>query len=100
LIPVTGMSERHRAATLPPAREESTDLEVSGGDVDRLGEAPPVEKVVADLPVRVAVIDDEQPAAGFSVVAHRLDTPPAWLASRRCNTVTAVAVWRAELKPL
>ena len=46
--------------------QQAADLEVAGGHVDGLGELAPVVQVALDLPVVVAVIDDEQFAAGLA----------------------------------
>ena len=40
--------------------QQRADLEVAGGDVDLAGELAPVVEVLADLPLGVAVVDDEQ----------------------------------------
>ncbi len=45
-------------------RQQRADLEVAGGDVDGAGELAPVAQVAGGLPVFVAVVDDEQLAAG------------------------------------
>ena len=39
---------------------KGTYLEEAGGDIDRLGQLAPLPRVAEDLPVRVAVIDDEE----------------------------------------
>jgi len=49
--------------TETPQNRRRADLEMSGGDVDLAGELAPVVEVLADLPLGVAVIDDEQLAA-------------------------------------
>ncbi len=46
--------------------QQPADLEVARGHVDGLGELAPVVQVALDLPVVVAVIDDEQFAAGLA----------------------------------
>ena len=46
--------------------QERTDLEVAGGDVEPLGELAPIVEVAEDLPVRVAVIHQEEFGAGLT----------------------------------
>lgn len=67
--------EANLVELLPLAVEgqERADLEVAGGDVDGLGKIAPVAQIAKDFPVVVAVIDDEQFAAGFAgALRHRL----------------------------
>ena len=40
--------------------QERADLEVAGSDVDSLGELAPVAEIATDLPVRIAVVHDEE----------------------------------------
>ena len=46
--------------------QQPADLEVARGHVDSLGKSAPVVQVALDLPVIVAVIDDEQFTAGLA----------------------------------
>src|SRR5207253_4533126 len=62
-----------------PQAQESADFEVSRGDVDGLREPAPVAQIAEDLPVGVAVIDDEQFAAGLAL-ARRHGMDPEGLA--------------------
>ena len=50
--------------------EQRADLEVAGGDVERLGDAGPLLEVAEPGPARDAVVDDEEVAA-FRVSGHR-----------------------------
>ena len=43
--------------------QQRADLEVAGGDVEGLRDLRPFAEVVADLPVCIAVVDDEEVAA-------------------------------------
>ena len=53
--------------------EKGTDLEVPGGDVERLGDAGPFLQVPESGPSRNAVVDDEE-AAATGASAHRAFT--------------------------
>jgi len=44
----------------------SPDLEVARGDINRLGELAPVVQIAQNLPIIVAIIDDEQLAAALT----------------------------------
>jgi hypothetical protein len=48
-------------------REQTTNLKVPCGDVDRMREVSPIVKITANLPVRIAVVDYEDISAGSSI---------------------------------
>src|SRR5207247_1534401 len=57
--------------------EQAANLEIARGDIDTLGELAPVVEVAEDLPVRVAVIDDEQLAPrSADAFGHARPEPP------------------------
>jgi hypothetical protein len=47
-----------------PKGQEGADLEIAGGDIYGLGNLTPVLKEFKDLPVGIAVVNDEQLTAG------------------------------------
>ena len=50
-------------------REQRTDLEIAGRDVDGLRQRTPIAQVTNDLPVVIAIIDDKKFAASFAGTA-------------------------------